>query len=157
MTGHDLFLSVIFTPPPGGNDQEDVGSLVSFDMETGERRVIIGFATGFPYPPSGTHVSAVAHRAPGWAAVSSVGDPSGRDLLHNEIVLANVDTGQVCRVAHHRSFAGEGRWGYWAEPHLVISPTGTRILFASDWGNGPTVDTFVVELPSYEASQPRLP
>lgn len=156
-SGHDLFLSVIFDPPPGGSPRQEVGSLVQFDMETGERRVIIGFATGFPYPASGTHVSAVSHQRPGWAVVSSVGDPRGRDLLQSEIVLANLDTGEVCRVAHHRSFAGEGRWGYWAEPHPVISPSGTRILFASDWGNGPTVDTFVVELPSYEAEPSDTP
>jgi hypothetical protein len=152
-SGHDLFLSVIFDPPPGGSDEADVGSLVRFDMQTGERRVIIGYATGYPYPPSGTHVSAIAHRRPGWAAVSSIGDPRGRDLLHNELVLANVDTGEVCRVAHHRSWAGEGRWGYWAEPHVVISPSGTRLLFGSDWGNGASVDSYVVELPAYAAGR----
>jgi hypothetical protein len=31
----------------------------------------------------------------------------------------------------------------------VISPSGTRVLFASDWGNGKSVDAYVVELPSY--------
>ncbi len=39
---------------------------------------------------------------------------------------------------------------YWAEPHTVPSPSGTRAVFGSDWGNGDTVDTYVVELPSYE-------
>ena len=29
------------------------------------------------------------------------------------------------------------------------SPTGTRAVFASDWGGGSSVDTYVVELPSY--------
>jgi hypothetical protein len=54
-------------------------------------------------------------------------------------------------VAHHRSYAGEGRWGYFGEPHVVVSPSATRLLFGSDWGNGDTVDTYVVELPSYGA------
>lgn len=151
MSGHPLYNAVVFDPPVGGSDETDVGSLVRFDMATGERRVIIGMATGFPYPPGGTHISAIAHRNPGWVAVSMVGDPRGRDLLHNEILLANVDTGGFCRLAHHRSFAGEGRWGYWAEPHVVISPTGTRLLFGSDWGNGATVDTYVIELPAYSS------
>jgi hypothetical protein len=31
----------------------------------------------------------------------------------------------------------------------VPSPSGTRAVFASDWGNGGTVDTYVAELPSY--------
>ena len=38
---------------------------------------------------------------------------------------------------------------YWAEPHTVPSPSGTRALFASDWGGGASVDTYVIELPSY--------
>jgi hypothetical protein len=148
-TGHDLYNAVVFDAPAGGSEGSDVGTLVSFDMDTGQRRVIVGFATGYPYPPSGTHVSAIAHRRPGWVAVSVVGDPRGQKLLDNELLLANVDTGTVCRVGHHRSWAGEGRWGYWGEPHVVISPTGTRLLFGSDWGNGPSVDTYVVELPAY--------
>jgi hypothetical protein len=145
-TGHDLYNAVVFDPPPGGTEAADVGTLVSFDMQTATRKVVVGIATGYPYPPSSTHVSAVAHRRPGWVAVSVVGDPRGQGVLDGELLLANADTGTVCRVAHHRSWAGEGRWGYWAEPHVVISPTGTRLLFGSDWGNGSTVDTYVVEL-----------
>ncbi|MCY1006945.1 hypothetical protein OV079_15550 [Nannocystis pusilla] len=38
---------------------------------------------------------------------------------------------------------------YWAAPTAVPSPSGTRILFGSDWGGGETVDAYVVELPSY--------
>jgi len=84
----------------------------------------------------------VARKAPGWVAVGMVGAHTGQTVLDNEIVLANVDSGEVCRVAHARTFAGstsEGRWGYWSETHVVLSPTGTRVLFASDWRGGPTV------------------
>ena len=35
----------------------------------------------------------------------------------------------------------------------MASPSGTRLLFASDWGNGATVDSYVVELPSYQPVQ----
>jgi hypothetical protein len=52
----------------------------------------------------------------------------------------------VCRVAHHRS---QERQDYGGAPHVTGSPSGTRALFASDWGDGPSVDTYVVELPSY--------
>jgi len=38
---------------------------------------------------------------------------------------------------------------YWAEPHTVPSPSGTRAVFASDWGNGSSVDSYVLELPAY--------
>ena len=151
VSGHDLYNAVVFDAPKDGSESADVGTLVSFDMETAQRKVVVGFATGFPYPPSGTHISAIAHKRPGWVGVSVVGDPHGQKLLDSELLLANVDTNTVCRVAHHRSWAGEGQWGYWAEPHVVISPTGTRLLFGSDWGNGAAVDTYVVELPSYSA------
>jgi hypothetical protein len=140
--GYDVWNAVAF-------DGDEVGSLVSHRLDTGERRIVIGPATGYPYPPSSTHISAVSFKAPGWVALGIVGAHTGRTLLDNEIVLANVDTGEVCRVAHARTFAGstsEGRWGYWSETHAVLSPTATRILFGSDWMNGATVDTYVVDL-----------
>jgi len=130
-------------------DGVEVGSLVSHRLDTGERKIVIGPPNGYPYPPSSTHLSAVSHRAPGWVALGMVGFHTGQTLLDNEIVLANVDTGQVCRVAHARTFAGTtsaGSWGYWSETHVVISPTATRVLFGSDWMNGPSVDTYVVDL-----------
>ena len=140
--GYDVWNAVAF-------DGDLIGELVSYRLDTGERRVVIGPATGYPYPPSSTHLSAIARKAPGWVAVGMVGAHTGRTVLDNEIVLANVDSGQVCRVAHARTFAGttsDGRWGYWSETHPVLSPTGTRILFGSDWMNGGTVDTYVVDL-----------
>jgi hypothetical protein len=92
---------------------------------------------------------------PGWVFVSSYGDVTGKGLLDGEMVVANTNPGEgvVCRVGRHRS------WGkantrltvpYWAEAHTVPSPSGTRAAFASDWGNGSTVDTYVLELPSYQ-------
>lgn len=118
---------------------------------SGGAKLIYGPPNGWPYPPVGTHVSAVAYRRPGWIAVSHIGQtPLGATALENEVVLANVNSGTVCRVAHHHSCGQEcGTQGYWAEPHPSISPSGTRILFASDWEGGPTVDTYVIELPSY--------
>ena len=140
--GYDVWNAVAF-------DGNETGSLVSHRLDTGERKIVIGPATGYPYPLSSTHLSSVAAKAPGWVALGMVGATPGRTLLDNEIVLANVDTGQVCRVGHARTFAGTtsaGRWGYWSETHPVISPTGTRILFGSDWMNGGTVDTYVIDL-----------
>lgn len=145
--GNDTLNIVAFDPGPEGSG---IGTLVVFDLVTGEDTVVIGEETGYPYPPSGTHLSAVAHKAPGWVAVSVVGnDFDGQDVLDNELLLADTNTGEVCRVAHHRSHGKSGLQGYWAEPHATVSPTATRVLFASDWGGGQTVDTYVVELPSY--------
>ena len=141
--GHDAWFGVQF----GGSH---VGSLIAYDMVTGEGRVVVGESTGYRYPPSGHHFSAVRAQ-PGWVAVSIIGNhEDGQDLFDNEIILVNANAGeeQVYRVAHHRSRKQGGR-GYWSEPHANVSPSGTRIAFASDWGTG-TVDTYVVELPAYD-------
>jgi hypothetical protein len=146
--GRDTYNTVVFDPGPLGSG---VGSLVSFDLVNGSSRVVVGPATRWPYPPSGTHVSSLAYRAPGWVFLSIVGNPSGQGVLDNEIVVADTNTGRVCRAAHHRSYGRNNTHlaqSYWAEPHVVPSPTGTRAIFGSDWGNGATVDTYVVELPS---------
>lgn len=136
--GVDTFFAVSWGTPEG--------SVVAANMSTGATRTIVGPSTGWPTPPSGTHLSAVAYKAPGWMSVTITGSPSGADVLDQEVLLVNANSGgTVCRVAHHRSTATD----YWAEPHGTISPTGTRILFGSDWGGGASVDAYVVELPSY--------
>ena len=126
------------------------GNLIVYNLTTGVETAVIGQSNGWGYPRTGTHVSAHAIKNPGWVAVSMTGNPSGQGYLDQEIALANVNTGVVCRVAHHRSYGQEGTIGYWAEPHVNISPSGTRMIYASDWNNGSTVDTYVVELPSYK-------
>jgi hypothetical protein len=148
--GHDTWNGTVYDD---GNDDaaSNVGSLVTWDLTNGTGGAVIGPKTGYPYPPDG-HVSAMAYRQPGWIFVSTYGNTNGQGLLDLENLVANTNTGAVCRVGRHRS------WGkantqlqdpYWAEAHTVPSPTGTRAAFASDWGNGTTVDTYILELPSY--------
>jgi hypothetical protein len=148
-TGEDTWNGQVFDPGPKGDD--DIGNLVTFNLNDGSSRTIIGPKTGWPYPPDG-HISAMAIRQPGWMVVSTYGDTSGKGLLDLEITVADTTSGAVCRAGRHRS------WGrsnthlaepYWAEAHATPSPKGTRIVFASDWGNQPTVDAYVLELPSY--------
>jgi hypothetical protein len=141
-TGHDAFFGVQF-------DYYE-GLIVGADLDTGAVEVVVGPDTGWPYPPSGTHVSALTIENPQWIVASAVGQaPLGQSVLENEIVLANPDSGAVCRVGHHRSAAGEGPNGYFAEPHPVPSPSGTRIAFSSDWFGTDGADVYVIELPSY--------
>ncbi len=152
--GTDMYYGVDF-----GGTTCQAGALVAHNMENGNCKVIVGQATGYPYPPSKTHISAISHKNPGWVAVSMVGNVDGQTVLNNEIILANTNPGGVvCRVAHHRTWGNsnkqqQGYWsgseGYWAEPHVVISPSATRLLFGSDWGGGDSVDAYVIELPSY--------
>jgi len=142
--GHDTYNLVQFDPGPRGSG---VGSLVTFDMTDGRARVIVGPDTGYPYPPSGTHLSAPIYKKPGWVFLSIIGDTDGAGVLDQELVLADTNPGgTVCRIAHHRSREAQD---YWGEPHVTGSPSGTRAVFGSDWGGGPSVDTYVVELPLF--------
>jgi len=142
--GHDTYNLVQYDPGPAGSE---VGTLLTFDMTDGSYRVIVGPQNGYPYPPGGTHISAPIYKRPGWVFVSIIGDVRGTHLLDQELLLANTNPGgEVCRIGHHRSQEAQD---YWGEPYVSGSPSGTRALFGSDWGGGPSVDTYVVELPSY--------
>ncbi len=153
--GNDALFSVEFAAgPQGGCD----GNIIAHDLTTGECFDVISERKGYDYSKSGTHVSALAHKNPGWIAASMIGfEEDGQALLDQELVIANVqdkDNIQVYRIGHHRS--DENEFDYWGEPHAVISPTGTRVLFGSDWSgsaDGQSVDSYVVELPGYQAPQ----
>jgi hypothetical protein len=147
--GVDYWAGQVFDDGPRGND--DIGTLVVHDLTTARSKVIIGPKTGYPYPPDG-HISSMSYKNPGWAFVSTFGNTAGTGLLDLEMLVADTETGTVCRVGRHRSWGKDNtklQEPYWAEAHTVPSPTGTRATFASDWGNGATVDTYVLELPSY--------
>jgi len=165
--GQDAIYQTVFNKSPNGCNKDDlwqgVGHLVEHNLETGECRGIINEAKGYPYTTSGTHVSAQAYKRPGWIAMSSIGYDqanwftNGRKApaLFSEIYLASTDPDNevVCRLAQHRSFAKHakkgGYPGYFGEPHATISPSGTRILFGSDWYDSGAVDAYVIELPSF--------
>ena len=142
--GTDVYNAIDFDGSPAGN-------LISWNLQTGTKDPVISEATGYPYPITGTHISSIATQNPGFVSVDMIGEGTGKTLLDNEIVVVDLNTDRVCRAAHHHS--ADGPQGYWAEPHANISPSGTRIAFASDWGGTNTVDTYVLELPAYFASQ----
>ncbi|CAZ97966.1 hypothetical protein [Zobellia galactanivorans] len=149
--GSDTDFSVSFGEGPRGGC---LGNIIAYDLNTGDCIPVISEDLGYDYPKSGTHISAVAHKNPGWIAASMVGfEKDGQKLLDQELVIARVEPGnvEVYRIGHHR--ADEDEFGYWGEPHAVISPTGTRVLFGSDWSgseDGKSVESYVVELPSYQ-------
>ena len=172
--GDDIIAGVQFDGPSGS------GTLMWTNLtKGGPVQTLIGPAVGDPYPPTGTLVSGRAFNNPGWLAVAITGCPAGSNgncngstpigaanpqtYLDQEIILANIDTGKMCRIAHNRTtgnYANSSNSNYWAQPNVIISPRGTRILFASDWGaanpKSPTVngsavvDTYVITLPSYK-------
>jgi len=150
--GKDGYFAVAFDPSRKGGC---LGDVVAHDVETANCYTITSQEQGYEYTQSNTHISALSHKntQKGWLAASMVGyDKDGQSLLDQELIIARANEGniQVCRIGHHRSDPNE--FGYWGEPHAVISPTGTRVLFASDWSgaeDGKSVDSYVVELPSY--------
>jgi hypothetical protein len=163
--GDDLIAGAQYDGPSGS------GSLLWADLTQGGRvHMLIGKHGWFGrYPPGGTLISGTAYRNPGWVAVGITGNIySHPTYLDQEILLANLDTGKFCRVAHHRSTGDYNNApisNYWAQPNVSLSPSGTRILFQSDWGNADpaklhcpqhatcpnpdVIDTYVIELPTF--------
>ena len=165
--GSDAYYQVAFNSSPNGCDGDlykGVGHLVEHDLVTGGCRNLISEEQGYPYTSSSTHVSAQAYLRTERVAVSSIGKDSQFDYFNNgipapalfsEVYVAQTDPDdvKVCRLAHHRSFGKSavngGYASYFGEPHATISPTGTRVLFGSDWYDSGSVDSYVIELPDY--------
>lgn len=152
--GDDGYFAIAFAQGPDGGC---IGDIIGHNMLTGECFPLISQSQGYEYPQSGTHISALTHKNTqgGWVAASMMGyDRDGQSLLDQELVVARADAQgnvTVCRVGHHRS--DEDDFDYWGEPHVSISPTGTRLVFGSDWSgteDGQSVDSYVVELPTYQ-------
>ncbi len=150
--GDDAYFAIAFEEGPDGGCQ---GTLVAHNATTGNCFPVTSFAD-YGYPQSGTHMSALAHTNTmgGWVAVSMMGfDLDGQELLDQEIFIARVNENDadVYRVAHHRS--DETEFDYWGEPHVTISPSGTRLLFGSDWSgaaDGSSVESYVAELTAHD-------
>lgn len=162
--GEDTYYTVVYNPPEQGCDGDagdGIGALVDHNMVTGACRVLIGESNGYGYPLSGVHHSALAPQQPGRVAVSNIGygqfqffdNEKPAPLLTSEIVLAVTEShdAKVYRLAHARTYGKEaqqgGYEGYFGEPHPVLSPSGTRVLFGSDWYDSAAVDTYVIDLP----------
>lgn len=152
--GDDAYFAIAFEQGPNGGCQ---GSLVAHNA-TIDNCFSITPVSDYAYPKSGTHISALAHANTegGWVAVSSMGyQLDGVQILDQELYIAkvNANDANVYRVAHHRS--DEDDFDYWGEPHVTISPTGTRLLFGSDWSgteDGISVDSYVAELNTFTLS-----
>lgn len=165
--GVDAYYQVGFNSSPDGCDGDlynGVGHLIEHNLDTGGCRNIISQEKGYPYTTSGTHISAQAYLKPARVALSSIGRQD--QLVHftnniqapsllSEVYVAQTDPAntKVCRLAHHRSYGKSAENGdyaaYFGEPHATISPTGTRVIFGSDWYDSGSVDSFVIELPDY--------
>lgn len=83
------------------------------------------------------HTSARNYRAGDWV-VSTYHQDSGSPYV-GEIVAIKLDGTAGYRICHHRSTGTD----YDHEPHASSSPSGKRVIFASDWGGGDLGDVHV--------------
>lgn len=139
--------------------------LAEYNLEDGSCRPITKQTTDYSENISATYISAQAYKQVGkilisskWKASKIAEYTSGENeapALFSEIYLTDYSTDKptTCRLAHHRSlgsFATNANYpSNLGEPHATISPSGTRILFASDWYGSGSVDSYVIELPNY--------
>ncbi len=117
---------------------------------------------------NGKSISIFDQQSSNWKALSTMGygefenfaTEQAAPTYFSEIVLVNTENSEqsdMCRVAHHRSFGKEAsNAGYDAalgESVATLSPSGSRVLFNSDWYDNGSVDTYAIELPSFTRLQ----
>jgi len=135
--GQDVWVAVQF-------DKYE-GTVVMENLDNGVVTTVVGPTTGYPYPPAGVHISAIAYKKPGWISVTMLSeDTTGQGVLEKECLRVDLNTGRVERLCHVRS-TGKAD-SYWSEPHGVISPNGSRILFGSDFGSSSTIDSYICDM-----------
>ncbi len=120
------------------------------------------------FAPNGAKISPVQQQTSNWTAMSNIGygelehfaKESSAPTYFSEIFLVNAnntDAPEMCRIAHHRTFGTEANNANYnaalGEPIATMSPSGTRVLFNSDWYDSGSVDTYTVELPSFTRLQ----
>ncbi|ASJ70753.1 hypothetical protein [Granulosicoccus antarcticus] len=171
--GNDAIFSPRYDELENGcNADSDAGqgAIVAHDIQSGSCQVMVGRTTGWNYPLKGVHLSSMSTQNPGWVTMTSIGygnldylkNGKSAPLLFSELSLtyANPDNPNTCRLAHTRTMgksASRGssyRGAYFGEPHAVMSPSGSRILFNSDWHDSGSVDTYAVNLGSPPALTP---
>ena len=130
-------------------DEDQTGSVVGYDLDTGEIIPAVGEATGFPFPPGGGTNLTASWQAPGLvvASIAGIGDPSQQDTLDGELLLVDFNQPEplAYRLGHHRSHENSEFDSYRSTAWTAIDPTTSRVLFSSHWGED-GVDTFVIDV-----------
>ena len=118
---------------PERPDDPPRGSIVMVDLATARPTTLMDQGVG-------NHASARNIRSAGWTVISY---DSKRPPFANEVVAVALDgSGRAVRLAHHHSH----RYTYRNEPHANISPDGSKVIFASNWGvDGPT-SAYVIDI-----------
>ncbi len=101
-----------------------------------KRRLSDGAVTVLTHGGYATHTSTRCSGRPGWAFSSfSHRGPDNWEPYYNEIVAVKLDGTRVERICHIR-----GLWkDYYNEAQPCPSPSGGRVIFASDWESGESI------------------
>jgi Tol biopolymer transport system component len=115
----------------------------TYDGQILKRRLTDGVVTLLEDGGYGSHTSMRAVARSGWSYASFF-ETDSYSPYSAEIAAVSLDGSRTVRIAHHRSTASE----FYREAHPSPSPDGSKIVFASDWGNpsGP-IQAYVVEVP----------
>ncbi len=98
-----------------------------------KRRLTDGSVTVLTHGGYATHTSTRCYGRSGWAISSfSHRGPDNWEPYYNEIVAVKLDGTRVERICHIRGLYKT----YDNEAQPCPSPSGSRIIFASDWDNG---------------------
>ena len=120
------------------------GSVIAFDLDTGEPDTVIGLASGYPFPPGGTRLGVTA--AP-FVVVGApeITDRSNWDVLDGEVLLLDLRGPEplVVRLAHNRLSPSDE---YFQSAFVAVSPDGAHVAYSTDWGLGDRSDTYLVDL-----------
>ncbi len=135
------------------NNTSRVGSLLAYNINTRSYRSLTDSTPTMP-STAVAHVTATNHANPGnvfavFGRSPASGGPSGQLV---SISLDNPEglNGSVGLVHHRSSFNRV----YFAQPHPVLSPDGTQLIFSSTWGGHQGhISTFLANLAPHGAPQ----
>jgi len=169
--GNDAVFSPRYDALENGCDADGdagQGAIIAYDIQANRCQVMVGRSTGWDYPLKGVHLSSMSTQNPGWVTMTSIGygnlhyldNGQSAPPFFSELSLTHADPDKpsTCRLAHTRTqgkSASKGvgyRGAYFGEPHAVMSPSGSRILFNSDWHDSGSVDVYAVDLQSSPAA-----
>lgn len=132
---------VLLTTAFGG---EATGSVVAIGVTDGSVTTIVGLATGYPFPPGGTRLSATA--APFVVlAAPEISDRTSWDVLDGEVLFVDLrdDEPVVARLAHNRLSPSDE---YFQSAFVAVSRDGSQVVYSTDWGLGDRSDTYLIDM-----------
>ena len=121
----------------------------------GSTTVVVGPDAGDEYPPSGTALSATTAGGDSRIVATTRGPATGSSRLTGQVIVASIDpdssddpdsNNDLDGVVEVFGHDGGDVNGYWSSNTVSVSPSGKRLVWASDEGTDRT-NTFIFDLP----------